>query len=366
MTLFWPIVAIIAGLAGLTLGGDFLVRGAERLAFLFRISPLVVGLTVVAFGTSAPEAAVTVQAAWIGSEIGVGNVVGSNIFNILFILGLSATLVPLVVSSQLIRRDVPLMVVCSIAVYLAVLNGTWGRTEGAVAVVVLLAYTIWIVRSARRETMLETAAKNNSVDSPDGLTESRSTGIVFVDLAYVVGGLALLIVASRVLIWGSVEVARAWQISELVIGLTIIAAGTSLPEVVTSIVASLRGQRDIAVGNIVGSNLFNLLFVMGLAGVVSPNPLSIPDKALWFDFPIMVVVAIACLPIFFDGKINRWEGFLFLFYYVAYVVYMILNESGSGYLSPFTKMLYFFAVPLTLLTLALSIRSAISRKRIAP
>lgn len=359
MTLFWPIAALVVGLAVLTLGGDLLVRGAERLALFFRVSSLVVGLTVVAFGTSAPEAAVTLQAALIGSEIGVGNVIGSNIFNVLFILGLSAALAPLIVSSTLIQRDVPLMVVGSLAVYLSFLDRAWGRLEGLLAVLALIVYTFWIVRSSRRESAL--AAQFDEAIAVQPEPETSTLHRLVTDIGLIVGGLALMIVAARVLIWGAVEIARAFQVSELVIGLTIVAAGTSLPEVMTSVIASLRGQRDIAVGNIVGSNLFNLLFVLGLAGVVSPNPITISGKALWFDMPIMVVVAVACLPIFFDGRINRWEGFLFLFYYVVYVIYMILIETGSGYLSPFRKMLLIFAAPLTLITLALSIRSAIRK-----
>ncbi len=260
------VLKIVIGLVVLVGGGEVLLRGATRLASMLRISPLVIGLTVVAFGTSAPELAVSVQAALSGqADLSVGNVVGSNLFNILFILGLSAVIAPLVVSIQLIRWDVPLMILSAALMLLLSWDGRLGRVDGMMLFGSLVAYVVWTVRQSRRETRLTEAQLPHEERASAAGWKS-----VLTQLALVAVGLVLLSVGSRWLVSGSVVIATALGVSQLIIGLTIVAVGTSLPEVMTSVLAVLHGQRDIAVGNVVGSNIFNVLCVLGLSSLVSP------------------------------------------------------------------------------------------------
>ena len=285
-------VYLAAGLVLLVAGAEVLVRGAARLAAQFGISPLIIGLTVVAFGTSAPETAVSVQAAWNGSgDIAIGNVVGSNIANVLLILGLTAAVAPLVVSRQLIRLDVPLMIGASLLTYALAWDGALSRIDGAVLFLCVLAYTGFLIVSSRRNN----APADDEFAKEFGLEETAKPHASLINAGLVIAGLVLLVTGSNFLVEGAVALARALGLSELVIGLTVIAIGTSLPELATSILAAIRGERDIAVGNIVGSNLFNLLCVLGLASLVSPTLIKVSDAALAFDFPVMIGVALACL-----------------------------------------------------------------------
>lgn len=333
----------VAGLVSLVLGAELLVRGASRLAVSFGVSPLVVGLTVVAFGTSAPEAAVSVQSALAGSsDIGLGNVVGSNILNVLLVLGLSAAIMPLVVSARLVRLDVPIMVGVSFLLLLLALNGVIGRIDGALLLTGLALYTGYSVRRSRRGGGGEGEASGSE----------RAGGSKVLQVLYVLAGLGLLVLGSRWLVNGAVTVAEAFGLSELIVGLTVVAFGTSLPEIATSVVAAFRGARDMAVGNIVGSCIFNVLFVLGLAGLIAPDGISVSRAALGFDIPVMIATAVACLPIFFTGwQVARWEGFLFLGYYVAYTLYLILNATGHDALPVFSAVMLIFVVPLTTITL---------------
>lgn len=326
MMLAW--LKIGGGLLLLVGGGESLVRGASRLARYMRISPLVIGLTVVAFGTSAPELAVSVQAALAGNaDIALGNVVGSNIFNVLFILGVSALIVPLVVSSQLIRWDVPVMIAASLLLIVFGWDGAIVRWEGIVLFAGIIAYTYWCIRQSRQES--RAVVEEFQQEWPtENEAEVKSASTLWVNFGWIGGGLILLGLGSTFLISGAVKVAASLGVSELVIGLTIVAAGTSLPEVVTSITAAIRGERDIAVGNVVGSNIFNILCVLGLSSVIGPTGITVSDSALALDIPVMIAVACACLPIFFTGRvISRWEGGVFLFLYIAYTTYLIFNAT---------------------------------------
>lgn len=341
---------ILFGLVLLVVGGELLVRGAAALAAAFRITPLVIGLTVVAFGTSAPELGVSLQAALTGNaDVAVGNVVGSNIVNILLVLGASAIITPLIVSSQLIRLDVPLMIGASICMWVMCLNGVISRLEGVILFVSLLTYIGISIHASRRE----------SAEVADEFSEySRSvSGIrgTLLQVCLFIGGLVLLTIGSKFLVDGAVKVATDLGVSQLVIGLTIVALGTSLPEVVTSIVASVRGQRDIAVGNVVGSNLFNILCVLGLTGALSPNGIPVSDQAIAFDIPVMVAVAVICLPIFISGSvIRRYEGALFLAYLSLYTVFLILAATNPEHRAWFGSVIMFVVVPLSIVTLGLS------------
>jgi cation:H+ antiporter len=347
------LILFFGGLAFLIIGAESLVRGASRLAAAVGISPLVLGLTVVAYGTSAPELAVSVQSSLSGrAAIALGNVVGSNIFNVLFILGISALIMPLAVSHQLVRLDVPLMVGVSVLTLILAVDGRFGRFDGVLLFSGLVIYTIFSIRQSRRESTHQQAG--------------QSAGFVVVTscLFAVLIGLVLLVLGSRWLVTGAVAIAKLFGLSELAIGLTVVAAGTSLPEVATSIIASIRGERDIAVGNVVGSNIFNILAVLGLSSIVAPNGVSVSSSALHFDIPVMIAVAFACLPIFFTGHvIARWEGLLFFGYYLAYTLYLILATIQHGTLPVFSHIMMVFVLPLTAVTLlVLGVRGIQSRR----
>lgn len=339
----------IPGLIALVLGAELLVRGASKLALSFGISPLVVGLTVVAFGTSSPELAVSVQSAWSGRvDIALGNVVGSNIFNILFILGMSALITPLVVHRQLVRQEVPLLVGVSLLLWALASDGGVGRWDGLVFVVLLVGYTILVIRQSRRDTAADREA-NGEVPPQDGTAWDRHWGV---QLLLVAAGLALLILGSNWLVGAAVTLARQLGMSELVVGLTIVAIGTSLPEVATSVMAAVRGERDIAVGNVIGSCIFNILAVLGISASIAPGELLVPSSMPAFDLPVMVAVTVACLPIFFTGHlIARWEGGLFLAYYMAYTAYLILDAAGHDAQAGFSMVMGGFVLPLTAVTL---------------
>jgi cation:H+ antiporter len=347
-------VMFLLGLVLLVGGAEFLVRGAAQLAAAVGISPLIIGLTVVAFGTSAPELAVSMRSAMsgqAGADIAVGNVVGSNIFNVLFILGLSAAIAPLVVSQRLVRVDVPLMIGASVLLLLLALDGKIGRLDGALLFTGILVYTLFAILQGRRESQAVAAEYAGEFSA-----RPRTPAGYLINLGYIVGGLALLVLGAHWLVDAAVDIARAFGVSELVIGLTIVAAGTSLPEVATSVMASIKGERDIAVGNIVGSNLFNILSVLGLAALVAPDGVNVAPSALRFDIPIMIAVAFACLPIFFTGyAIARWEGLLFLGYYALYTTFLVAAAARYPALESFTAGLLFFVVPLTALTLGVAV-----------
>lgn len=339
------------GLCALVAGGDLLVRGASRLARALGLSPLVIGLTVVAFGTSAPEVAVSVGAAMKGSaDIAIGNVVGSNVFNVLFILGAAALVAPLVVHAQVVRQEVPIMIAASVALVAASWNGVVGVVDGALFLGALVAYTAFLVVQSRRQTAAtrdEYAAEFDR--APVGAGPRAWLGSV----AFVAAGLALLVVGSRWLVAAAVAFAEAAGVSEVVVGLTIVAAGTSLPEVAASIAAALKGERDIAVGNVVGSNVFNILGCLGLSALVAPAGLPVAPSVLNFDLWVMLAVAFACLPVFASGyTVARWEGALFLAYYVAYVGYLVLAATEHDALPRYSATMLGFVVPLTVVTLA--------------
>ena len=338
----------LLGLAALVAGAELMVRGASKLALSFGISPLVVGLTVVAFGTSAPELAVSVQSAWSGQvDIALGNVVGSNLFNVLFILGLSALIVPLVVHQQIIRQEVPVMIGASLLLWAMAADGGISRAEGLLLASLIVGYTFVLIRQSRRET----AAIEAEYDAAFAAGEGGWQAHWGVQVLMLLSGLGLLVLGADWLVDAAVAFARELGVSELIIGLTIVSAGTSLPEVATSIMAALRGERDIAVGNVVGSNIFNILSVLGFSASVAPSDLVVAPAMLAFDLPIMVAVAVACLPVFFAGaRISRGEGLLFLSLYLAYTLYLFLHATGHAALSGYSLVMGGFVLPLVAVT----------------
>lgn len=354
-------VLFVAGLVLLVGGAELLVRGASRLAAAVGISPLVIGLTVVAFGTSAPELAVSIQSGIAGqADIALGNVVGSNLFNTLMILGLSALIAPLVVAQQLVRLEVPLVIGASIVVYLMALDGRIGQLDGVMLFAGIIAYTVFAIRQSRKESQPVQAEYEQEYAS----ASPASSGQFVLQFAMLVGGLALLVLGSRWLINSSVEIAQTFGVSELVIGLTIVAAGTSLPELATSVVAATRGDRDIAVGNAIGSNLFNLLCILGAASMITPGGMRVAPSMLTFDLPVLIAVAVACLPVFMGTyRINRWEGALFVGYYIAFTAYLVLAATEHDALPMFSNVMLLFVIPLTVITLAVILVQALRVQR---
>ena len=359
---FAVIGLLFAGLMLLVVGAEALVRGASKLAAILGISPLIIGLTVVAFGTSSPEMAVSIQSSFAGQpDIALGNVLGSNIFNVLFILGVSALASPLIVAQQLIRLDVPIMIGASLLLLLFALDGKINQSDGVILFIGILTYLGFLLYQGRKENQPDVQAEGASADTPASAT--ATTWIV--NLGLIVVGLLLLVQGSRWLVESAIAIARSMGVSELVIGLTIVAAGTALPELATSVLASIKGERDIAVGNIVGSNIFNILAVLGLSAAISPTGgVAVSDAALRFNIPVLIAVAIACLPIFFTGNlITRWEGFGFMAYYAVYATYLVLDSTQHASLPTFSNAIVFFILPITVLTIAIVTAREIQQRR---
>ncbi|MGK7889196.1 MAG: calcium/sodium antiporter [Leptolyngbyaceae cyanobacterium] len=348
---------LILGLVLLVAGAEILVRGASKLAMLLGVSPLIIGLTIVAYGTSAPEMAVSLQANFSGEAgISIGNVVGSNICNVLFILGTSAIVTPLLVAKQLIKIDVPIMIGVSLLLVLLVQDGILGRFDAVVLFVGAVLYTVFLFTQGREDDAEE--YDPNAVKQ-----DRRQIKVWLVNVGLIAVGAGMLTQGSTWLVDGAVAIAQAFGLSNLVIGLTIIALGTSLPEAATSIIASVKGERDIAVGNVIGSNIFNILAVLGVAGLFSPNGIAVSPAAINFDIPVMVAVAIACLPIFFSGNvISRWEGIVFFAYYLAYMGYVILDATGHDSLPLYSSVLASFVIPLTVITLFIIVSRELREK----
>jgi len=295
--------------------------------------------------------------------MGVANVVGSNVFNVLFILGASALITPLLVAQQLVRRDVPIMIVLSVGLWLIARDGQLTRIDGIAMVALLVVYTVWIIRVSRRETK----AVEAEYEAEYGAAEAAKSSVL-VNVGFVLAGLAMLVIGSNWLVDGAVAFARWAGVDEVTVSLTIVAAGTSLPEVATSITAALRGERDIAVGNVVGSNIFNILSVLGLSAAVSPGGLAVAPAMENFSIPVMIAVAVACLPVFARGwTIPRWQGALFLLYYGAYAAYLVLDAKQHAAKEEYARVMLWYVMPATAVPLlgsvVLVLRGARARSR---
>ena len=327
---FLTIVSLVVGTVCLVFGAEWLVRGASTVATKLGVAPIVVGLTVVAFGTSAPELAVSVSGAISGNaDVAIGNVVGSNIFNILFILGLSAAISGLFIEQRLLKLDIPLLIVISLVISVLILDASVSRLEGAVLFAGIIAYTVWLLRGARTpESPGVSAEYEQAVNQVEAPTFRKSVAF---QVGLIIAGLALLVLGSRLLVDSATEIASALGVSDLVIGLTVVAAGTSLPELATSVMAAIRGQRDIAVGNVVGSNIFNLLSVLGASAVVSSDGVAVNSEVIRLDFPVMLAATIVLLPICWNGfMVKKWEGAVLAVFYVVYVAYLVMEAGDSG------------------------------------
>lgn len=328
------IFQLLAGFVLLLVGAEVLVRGASRLAAAIGMSQLVIGLTVVALGTSAPEFAVSLQSALSGSvDLAIGNAVGSNILNTLLILGISALVIPLAVSKDVMRVDFPVMLIATAGLYYLAMDGVLSLIDGLILFSTMVAYLTWLVwcsERRRRKRKRDDARAINAAGEIQAETPKTLLSVVF-NLVLVVVGLGLLIYGCDLFVDACVKTARTLGVSELMIGLTIVSLGTSLPELLTCLVAALRGHRDIAVGNVVGSNLFNILGVLGLTAIVANNGLPVAAAAISFDIPVAIGAVLLCIPVFITGwKISRKEGALMVACYAAYIIYLISAHSGQA------------------------------------
>jgi cation:H+ antiporter len=352
------VVMMLVGLVLLVAGGEALVRGASGLALAIGLSPLVVGLTVVAFSTSAPELAVALGAVARGEpDLAVGNVVGSNIANVLLILGIAALILPLAVKARVVRVDLPVMVGMSVLFFLLSLDGTLSTLDGVVLFALMLAYTaLTLVLGKRRgpDGDSDVDATEGGVgaggDSAEHAPDRKAP--LWLDGLLVAAGVALLVFGANLLVNGAVRIATALGVSGLVIGLTVVAIGTSMPELATAVVAARRGQGDLAVGNVVGSNIFNIGLVLGLPAIISAGGLPVADAAVALDIPLMIAAAVALLPVAFTGfAISRWEGVLFVALYLSYTAYVVLSATEHDALDRYSTIMLSFVLPLVGLTL---------------
>lgn len=365
--MFETLIFFVLGLVLLIGGADLLVRGSSKVALIAGLSPLVIGLTIVAFGTSAPELAINIQSAFQNqSDIALGNVIGSNIFNILLILGISAMITPLMVQKQLIRLDVPILILVTTISYFICIDRIIERFEGLLMFGGLIFYLGFILRYSKEQPAEIQFISNPELSDENVETIAGQSKIkkIILNFLLIVVGLTMLIFGADRLVTSAVQLARFFGVSELIIGLTIVAGGTSLPEVATSVVAAIKGEKDIAVGNVIGSNLFNLLAVLGATAIIVPQGITVSKAVLYFDYPFMLAVTIATLPIFFTGlRISRWEGFVFFGYYVAYTLYLILDAIHHDSLQMYSHILFYYVTPIIVLTILITFIHALKSNR---
>lgn len=353
------VLLILGGLVLLVLGGELMVRGAGSLARRLGMSPLVVGLTVVSVATSAPELAVTVDSVLTGApELAVGNVIGSNTANVLLILGAGALMAALSVQRQLLRFDLPVMIVLSVALLLLSLDGSLSLLDGVIllaAFVGIMVTTVLLGRRAVREAAVDGDGDADGEDAP---------APVWVSVAFVAVGVAALVLGARLLVSGAVSIASGLGVSELIIGLTIVALGTSLPELAATVAAVRRGEVDIAVGNVVGSNVANIGLVLGLPAVMSPAGLPVPPSSVALDLPLMIAAALALGTVAFTGHtVERLEGGVFVALYVAYLGYMVLASSEHDALRGFSLVMVAFVLPLLIVVGAVTVWQEVQLRR---
>jgi cation:H+ antiporter len=321
------ILAILVGFALLVWSADRFVDGAAATAGHAGIPPLVIGMVIVGFGTSAPEMVVSAMAAIDGKpELALGNALGSNIVNTGLILGITALIAPIAVHSQVVRRELPLLLAISVLAGLLFLDLSLTRLEAVILLAGFFGLIGWTVFTALRNRGDVLAAETEQELAAHAMSLGRA-------LFWLAFGLVLLIVSSRILVWGAVTVAEALGVSDLIIGLTIVALGTSLPELAASVIAARKGEHDIAIGNVVGSNMFNLLAVVGIAGVIAPMP-TMPEAVLFRDWPVMLAMLVALFLMAYgfrgQGRINRVEGSMLLLAYIAYTAYLLASIGAAA------------------------------------
>ena len=345
------ILLFVLGLVGLITGAELFLKAVDHFGLKWGVSPLIMGLTVVAFATGAPELAISIKAAFSGSaDLVLGNIIGSSIANILLILGITAIISPINITRRVIRIDVPIVITISVVVYLMSIDGGLSTVDGVILLVGFLAYSYFTyvqIKNNSNEEEKEDEAFQYHL-SPDEL--EKGTFFYIKNGGLLLIGLALIVLGSNWMVDSAVIIARILGLSELVIGLTIISIGTSLPEVATSLSAARKDNADIAVANVMGSNLYNVLLTLALTLIIAPNVLEVSKDAITLDLPFMVLVSMACIPIFIAGfNLTRVDGALFLSYYVTYLTYLVLNAINSPIVSTMQGVILYAAIPLTIL-----------------
>ncbi len=319
------LLAIAGGFVLLTWSADRFVVGASALAFNLNVSPLIIGLTIVSLGTSAPEILVSAVASLQGNAgLAIGNAIGSNIFNVALILGITALITPLNVHSSIVRREMPVLIGVMLLALLLLFDGTLGRIDGLILVTGMPLMLLWMTRIGMKEKSSHDPMSEEFADEvPTGMSMAMAGVWTFV-------GALCLLASSKILVWGAVSIAQAMGISDLVIGLTIVALGTSLPELAASVTSALKGEHDIAIGNVIGSNIFNLLAVLGLPGLLNPGP--VDAVVLTRDYPVMICLTLALLVMAYGfrgpGRINRFEGALLITAFAAYQTLLYFTEAS--------------------------------------
>lgn len=324
-----PALLFLGGLVVVVLGAEMLLRGATRIATLLRISPIVIGLTVVSVGTSAPELAVGLTAAHEGKgPLAVGNIAGTNIVNILLILGLSAAIRPLPTRSLSVRLDVPVMIATAVALLVMAMDGVLTRAEGLGLLLAAVVYTVALVQLSQQEAQDTRLAFRDALaaQAPPRLNLPTGAAAWAWNGALLLAGMALAVLGAELLVAGAVELAKAYGVSDAFIGLSIVAIGTSAPELVTTMISTLRNDRDVAIGNLIGSSIYNVLVILGLTMVAAPTSgVDVSAEVLWIDLPLAALVAIVCLPVFrSDRLVSRREGIGFVLAYAAYLGSLLL------------------------------------------
>ena len=335
-----PFLWFAAGLILLIGGAETLVRYVSVVAIKLGIPKLIIGLTVVALGTSAPELAVSIQAGIDGeTDLMLGNIIGSNISNTLLILGVASLFIPLKVHKNLLKKDVPIMIAITVLVYLFGMSGFISFWECSVLALLFVGYMIFLTR------------QRGNVDAGTSDKDEKKSVNLPLSILLSIVGLTLLILGARWLVSSSLEIAEIAGVNELIIGLTVVAIGTSLPEIVVTLVAALRGERDIAAGGVVGSNILNLVAVLGISGLFSFGSIPVQESLITFDFPVLIGASLLCIPIFYTGhKIIRWEGGLFLLFYLSYLFYLFLSTTEHHLLDVFVMIMVFLIIPLAVIT----------------
>jgi cation:H+ antiporter len=323
------ILLLILGLVLLVFGAEVMVRGAARTATVLGVPPMVIGLTVVAIGTSTPELAVSISAGLKGSGgLGVGNIAGANVFVMLFVMGLSALWKPLPLQAQVIRLELPMIVVAALMMTALAWDGRLSQLDGLILLGGGIGYTLALLRMTRRASR---AARKEFRDEYGPQTVHRKHPRWLADAGYVVmllGGIALVVTGAELLVRGAVSIAEAAGVSTGLIGLTIVAFGTSSPELVTTLVATYRDDRDVAVGNLVGSGVYNILAILAIACAVTPGGLPVERRLLSFDLPLMAGVAIGAVPVFITGRrVSRFEGGLGIAIYLSYLTWLVVTRT---------------------------------------
>lgn len=354
------VLIFAAGIAGLLVAANLVVSGASQIGIRFGLSPAVVGLTILAFGTSAPELAVVGQSvAADDTELAVGGIIGSNIANILLVVGLIATLRAIRVQSRVVTIDVPIMIGASVLFLVFALDSVIERWEALVLLVGIVAFTVWTIRSTRggsppvEGSGADAREEAEDPDDVSGRPPRIDTRPIPLLAGQVLVGIAGLALAANVVVGAAENIAADLGVPELIVGLTIVAIGTSAPEIVTSVVAATRGQADLAVGNAFGSNIFNIMFVLGAVGLISPRGIAISEEALALDLPVMLAAAVACIPVLVtDHILRRWEGLVFLAYYVAYIAFLVLDSADHDASDDLIRYVGWIAIPLTVITFA--------------